>query len=93
MARFRRVAAMCAVVAMIAPAGTATAQTTSLSPTPPVPLPAHAPSGPAAAVPSPAPTPLPKTGMDVLPEALAASLLVALGISIRSVSRRRGDPV
>jgi hypothetical protein len=82
MSRFQGAAALVAAAVLIASAGTALAQTTQLSPTPPVPLPQHAP--PSHKPPSPpAKTLLPKTGMAVLPELLAATVLVAAGISIR----------
>jgi hypothetical protein len=77
-------------LASLALAASASAQAT-LKSTPPVPLPSRAPAAksvlPAERKPAPAQPhasgPLPRTGLDTSLEALAGSLLLALGVSVR----------
>jgi hypothetical protein len=96
MSRARSAAALLAAVAVIVPASEAVAAgrpihvhgSQSISPTPPVPLPAH-PSAGHHRRHHAAHTPLPTTGLDVVDELLAASVLLLGGAGARAGLRRR----
>jgi hypothetical protein len=98
MSRARSAAALLAAVAVIVPASEAVAAgrpihvhvhgSQSISPSPPVPLPAH-PSAGHHRRHHAAHTPLPTTGLDVVDELLAASVLLLGGAGARAGLRRR----